>query len=112
MISLSLSLSKLGVSVSVASISRPSCSYDRYRNELKGDWKEAHLPAAGIVYNLGSHIIDQVVSLLGRPEKVTGFVENIRELGHPDVDDSVSIPFVSIRIYGNIYPGSIFTNSL
>lgn len=65
-------------------------SYDRYRHELKGDWKEAKLPGAGQVYNLGSHLIDQVVSLFGRPDKVTGFVENVRGLGDPEVDDSVN----------------------
>lgn len=64
-------------------------SYDRYRTVLKGDWKEANIPGAGQVYNLGSHIIDQAVALLGRPEKVTGFVENLRGLGDPNVDDSV-----------------------
>lgn len=64
-------------------------SYDRYRTVLKGDWKEANIPGAGQVYNLGSHIIDQVVALLGRPENVTGFIENLRGLGDPNVDDSV-----------------------
>jgi len=65
--------------------------YDRYRPVLKGDWKEANIPGAGQVYNLGSHLIDQVVALLGRPGKVTGFIENLRGLGDPDVDDSFTI---------------------
>ena len=43
------------------------------------------------MYDLGTHIIDQVVSLFGKPEKVTGFVENLRGLGDPSVDDSVRI---------------------
>ena len=64
-------------------------SYDRYRKELKGDWKDAAAPGAGQLYNLGSHIIDQVVSLFGRPSKVTAFLENVRQLGPSEVDDSV-----------------------
>ncbi|KAI5124855.1 hypothetical protein M0805_007288 [Coniferiporia weirii] len=65
--------------------------YNRYQTEIKGSWKDANLPGAGQVYNLGSHLIDQVVSLFGKPESVTGFVENIRGIGDPDIDDSFTI---------------------
>ncbi|THH12375.1 hypothetical protein EW145_g32 [Phellinidium pouzarii] len=65
--------------------------YDRYRNELKGTWKDNKLPGAGQVYDLGTHLIDQVVSLFGKPEKVTGFVDNVRGIGDPGVDDSFTI---------------------
>ena len=57
---------------------------------MKGDWKEDDLPGAGQVYNLGSHLIDQAVALFGRPDSVTGFVSNVRGLGNPNVDDTVS----------------------
>ena len=57
---------------------------------IKGTWKDENLPGAGLVYDLGVHLIDQVVSLFGKPAKVTGFIENVRGIGHPDVDDAVS----------------------
>ena len=66
-------------------------SYDRFRLTLKGSWKEEKLPAAGQVYDLGTHLLDQVVSLFGKPQKVTGFIENVRRVGHPEVDDAVSL---------------------
>jgi predicted dehydrogenase len=45
--------------------------YDRYRNYLQtGSWKEAYAPGTGILYNLGSHLIDQALVLFGRPEGV------------------------------------------
>jgi predicted dehydrogenase len=42
--------------------------YDRFRNYIEPDtWKEERSPGTGIVYNLGSHMLDQVVSLFGLP---------------------------------------------
>lgn len=42
--------------------------YDRYRTEIKDSWKEVEGPGNGIMYNLGSHIIDQVLVLFGLPK--------------------------------------------
>ncbi|KAG6832940.1 hypothetical protein H0H92_004824 [Tricholoma furcatifolium] len=67
--------------------------YDRYRNTLKGTWKDEALPANGQTYDLGSHIIDQALVLFGRPEKLTAFVRNARAIGSPEVDDSFDIYF-------------------
>jgi scyllo-inositol 2-dehydrogenase (NADP+) len=45
--------------------------YDRYRNYIeKGSWKEVERDGTGILYNLGSHMIDQVLILFGKPELV------------------------------------------
>lgn len=65
------------------------CSYDRYRTSLKGTWKDKPLPANGQTYDLGSHLIDQTLTLFGRPEKLTAFIQNVRGIGNPDVDDCV-----------------------
>jgi len=65
--------------------------YDRFRNKLKGDWKEVDVPGAGQVYNLGSHLIDQAIVLFGRPASVTGFISNVRGLGNLNVDDTFTI---------------------
>lgn len=64
-------------------------SYDRYRRVLKGTWKDHPLPANGQLYDLGTHIIDQALTLFGRPLRLTAFVQNARGIGHPDVDDTV-----------------------
>ena len=46
--------------------------YDRFRNFLRpGAWREESEPGTGILYDLGSHLIDQVLTLLGLPEAVT-----------------------------------------
>ena len=46
--------------------------YDRFRNYLKpGAWREESGPGTGILYDLGSHLIDQVLTLFGLPEAIT-----------------------------------------
>jgi predicted dehydrogenase len=65
--------------------------FDRYRAGLKGTWKDDVLPGAGQTFDLGSHLIDQTLQLFGRPNKVTGFIQNIRGVGSPEVDDSFTI---------------------
>lgn len=64
--------------------------FDRYRAGLKGSWKDEPLPAAGQTYDLGTHLIDQTLVLFGLPESLTAFNQNVRAVGHPDVDDTVS----------------------
>lgn len=45
--------------------------YDRYRNYVeKNTWKEEAGPGVSILYNLGSHMIDQVLVLFGMPNSV------------------------------------------
>ncbi len=54
-------------------------------------WKEQPLPGSGIVYDLGSHVVDQILSLFGRPKTVQAIVRNARSLGNPDVPDAFDI---------------------
>ena len=45
--------------------------YDRFRNYIEPNtWKEEAKPGTGILYNLGSHMLDQAVVLWGMPEEV------------------------------------------
>jgi scyllo-inositol 2-dehydrogenase (NADP+) len=42
--------------------------YDRFRNYVEANtWKEEVRPGTGILYNLGSHMLDQVLVLFGMP---------------------------------------------
>lgn len=46
--------------------------YDRYRNFIQEDtWKEEDGPGSGILYNLGSHMIDQALVLFDLPKSVS-----------------------------------------
>ena len=45
--------------------------YDRFRNYIEANtWKEDWGRGSGILYNLGSHMLDQVVALFGIPDEV------------------------------------------
>ena len=60
--------------------------YDRYRYGIQPDtWKERADEGAGLIYNLGSHMIDQAIVLFGMPEAVTAHIRIVRTRG--EVDD-------------------------
>jgi predicted dehydrogenase len=44
--------------------------YDRYRPRVQDRWRERAGPASGIWYDLGAHLVDQVLQLFGMPEAV------------------------------------------
>ncbi|WP_202913642.1 Gfo/Idh/MocA family oxidoreductase [Pararcticibacter amylolyticus] len=50
--------------------------YDRYRREIsQKTFKEENLPASGLTYDLGPHLLDQAISIFGKPasfSKTTG----------------------------------------
>jgi predicted dehydrogenase len=59
--------------------------YDRFRNYVEANsWKEERAPGTGILYNLGSHMLDQVVMLFGMPEYVDARVGIQRPGGKVD----------------------------
>src|SRR5207253_10777931 len=43
---------------------------DRYRPEVRDRWREVPGPGAGLLYDLGPHLIDQTLLLLGIPDSV------------------------------------------
>lgn len=53
--------------------------FDRFRPEIKlNAWKEEALPGSGILFDLGSHLIDQALSLFGLPNEVYADFTNQR----------------------------------
>lgn len=74
---------------SLGSVHEFESVFDRYRPGLKGTWKDEPLPAAGGLFDLGAHLVDQTLQLFGRPEKITAFTQNVRGIGHSEVEDTV-----------------------
>lgn len=53
--------------------------FDRHRPDPPADtWKSVDSPGNGAIYDLGTHLIDQVFHFFGMPQKVTGFIGNQR----------------------------------
>lgn len=44
--------------------------FDRYRPAVRQRWREQDLPGSGMLYDLGSHLIDQALVLFGHPDSV------------------------------------------
>jgi scyllo-inositol 2-dehydrogenase (NADP+) len=64
--------------------------YDRFRNYIEaGTWKEKAQAGTGILYNLGSHMLDQVLVLFGMPQYVDARMGVQRPNG--EVDDFYDI---------------------
>lgn len=63
--------------------------FDRFRSEIKDAWKEKELPGSGILYDLGSHLIDQSIDLFGLPQKVYADLRRQRE--STIVDDNFEV---------------------
>ncbi len=56
--------------------------YDRYRTQITpGTWKEEGDEYAGVLYNLGSHMVDQSYVLFGKPIAVTAHLKIVRTGG-------------------------------
>ncbi len=70
--------------------------YDRFRNYIQPNtWKEEPGQGSGILYNLGSHLLDQVLALFGMPKSIDARIGIQRPGGK--VDD-----FYDLRLE---YPG-------
>lgn len=63
------------------------CHFDRYRTEPRpgNAWREKQLPGSGVLFDLGSHLIDQALVLFGLPQLITAFIKNQRAF--TEVDD-------------------------
>ncbi|KAB2352615.1 Gfo/Idh/MocA family oxidoreductase [Actinomadura rudentiformis] len=62
--------------------------FERWRPQIKQGWKESDDPrdAGGILYDLGSHLIDQAIQLFGRPRQVYAEID-VRRPGAVAPDD-------------------------
>jgi predicted dehydrogenase len=60
--------------------------FDRYRPELRvSAWREENLPGSGILYDLGSHLIDQALYFFGMPQTITADIRLQR--ANSQIDD-------------------------
>jgi scyllo-inositol 2-dehydrogenase (NADP+) len=80
-------------------------NFDRYKPLLNPKkWKEVQAPANGILYDLGSHLIDQVISLFGYPSAVSGEVFTQRK--DSQIDDAFHLdiiyPTLKVRLNSSL----------
>lgn len=79
-------------------ITRFESRFERYRPEPRPDvWREHAAPeeAGGLLYDLGSHLIDQALQLFGKPVRVYAEVDRSRPGALVDDDSFVALQFAS-----------------
>ena len=60
-------------------ISTYEAHFDRFRPKVRDRWREHDIPGSGILYDLGSHLIDQSLTLFGMPNTVWADLRAERE---------------------------------
>ena len=54
--------------------------FDRFRPKLKeNDWREENIPGSGVLYDLGSHLIDQSLVFFGSPNSISADISAQRQ---------------------------------
>lgn len=80
--------------------------FDRFRSEIKENWKEdSALPGSGILYDLGSHLIDQALVLFGNPTEVFAHLRMQRE--NSEVIDNFELLLLYPRLKVSLKAGML-----
>lgn len=72
--------------------------YDRFRPGFKDNWREKDQAGSGILYDLGSHLIDQALVLFGLPEEVFGHLAIERQGGTTVDNFHIGLKYASLRV--------------
>jgi len=72
--------------------------FDRYRPLVRPDaWREQPKPGSGVLFDLGSHLIDQALVLFGKPEAVSADVRIERDGAAVDDAFDVTLHYLGMR---------------
>ena len=72
--------------------------FDRFRLEAKNSWRErADHPGAGVLFDLGPHLIDQALVLFGEPKAITASAFCQREISRVDDSFDVCLEYPALR---------------
>ncbi|WP_461030642.1 Gfo/Idh/MocA family protein, partial [Streptomyces sparsus] len=94
-----LTLSQLLADGSLGQVYRFESRFERWRPRLKGGWRESGDPAeiGGLLYDLGSHVVDQALSLFG-PVATVYAESDVRRPGAEADDDT----FIALTHTGGV----------
>jgi predicted dehydrogenase len=93
-----LTVKKLIAAGSLGKVAEYESRFDRFRLDSKpGAWREqADFPAAGVLWDLGPHLIDGALVLFGEPESVYGAA--LRQKEGAAIDDAFDVIFQYPRL--------------
>jgi predicted dehydrogenase len=92
-----LTLTKLLADGTLGDITRFESRFERWRPRLKGGWRESGDPAeiGGLLYDLGSHVVDQALQLFGPAATVYAESDVRREGAQADDDTFIALTHTS-----------------
>jgi scyllo-inositol 2-dehydrogenase (NADP+) len=78
--------------------------FDRFRPNVSENWREKDVPGNGITYDLGSHLIDQIVLLFGKPDSIYADIQKQRKNAIADdyFDISLYYPRFKARVTAGV----------
>jgi len=90
----------------VGAVAEYEARFDRFRLESKNVWRErADHPAAGVLWDLGPHLIDQALVLFGEPETIWAAAFCQRQ--DSKIDDSFDVHMEYSRLRATLQARSI-----
>ncbi|WP_028402799.1 oxidoreductase [Ectobacillus panaciterrae] len=100
-----LTVKKLVNDGALGEINTYQVHYDRFRPVVRDRWREKQGPGSGMLYDLGSHLIDQALHLFGWPQFVLADVFAQRERAETDDYFHVILGYEKLRVI--LHSGSI-----
>jgi scyllo-inositol 2-dehydrogenase (NADP+) len=93
-----LTVKKLMAAGSLGKVAEYECRFDRFRLDAKpGAWREnADFPAAGVLWDLGPHLIDGALVLFGEPQSV--YAAALEQKESAAIDDAFDVIFQYPRL--------------
>lgn len=79
--------------------------FDRFRPQVAERWRERPGPAAGLWFDLGPHLVDQMLQLFGRPDAVSADI--FCQRAHAQVDDTFHVVLRYPRRRVHLHAGSL-----
>ncbi len=74
-----LTVRALNDSGELGRIHRFESRFERWRPQVTQVWKEQEAPGSGVLFDLGPHVIDQAIQLLGPVTEIGGWVRAVRK---------------------------------
>ncbi|HMD67228.1 MAG TPA: oxidoreductase [Chitinivibrionales bacterium] len=94
-----LTVSQIARTQRVGRLVEFASSFDRFRPGLKpGAWREQPGPGAGVLYDIGPHLIDQALALFGMPKSLRADIRIQRDSGTTDDQFEVVLQYEALAV--------------
>lgn len=94
----SLTVAKLLAAGALGDVVAYEATFDRFRPERRPNaWREKDCPGSGVLYDLGSHLIDGALALFGVPQAITAAVGCERPGSRVDDSFDISLDYSRLR---------------